>query len=89
MDALWIGYEEAEQLRDLLEGIAADAGSGAEERVTARSVADGIKPEMRGDALATVARVLESAAGAGGLDALDRRRARHWADQIESWLAGA
>lgn len=89
MEALWIGYEEAEQLRDLLEGIAADAGAAADERVAARSVADGINPEMRGDVLATVARLLASAAGGGGLDALDRRRARHWADQIDSWLAGA
>lgn len=87
MEALWIGYDEAEQLRDLVEGIAADRQAAAGARVAARSLADGIRPEMPGDELATLAGLLTTAATADGLDTLDSSRARHWADEIRSWLA--
>jgi hypothetical protein len=85
MDAMWIGYDEAEQLRELLHGIAADER--ASERVRARSLAAAprVRPRIGRDDLEVVAVLLEVAAGSE-LDPTWREGAGYWYLQVQHWL---
>jgi hypothetical protein len=85
MDAMWIGYDEAEQLRELLQGIAADEH--ASERVRARSLATATRvgPRIGRDDLEAVADLLEVAADSA-LDPTWRESAAYWHRQVQHWL---
>ncbi|HKF00549.1 MAG TPA: hypothetical protein VKG45_16660 [Actinomycetes bacterium] len=86
MAAQWIGFEEADQLRELLEGIAGDEHAGSGARTRARSAAGRVAPQMRDEDLADLARLLSAAAGSERLDRTWRSGARYWANQVEGWL---
>jgi hypothetical protein len=85
MDAMWIGYDEAEQLREVLQGIAADEH--APERVRARSLAAApiVGPQIGRDDLEAVAVLLEAAADSE-LDPTWRDSAGYWHRQVQHWL---
>jgi hypothetical protein len=83
---LWIGFEEAEQLQELLEGIAADEHAASSARVLARSAAERIEPRMPDGDLADIARLLADAADSTGLDTTWREGAHYWAGQLDEWL---
>ena len=88
MGALWIGYEEAEQLRELLEGIAADERAGSGARVLAREAVGRVEPRMEDADLAELVRLLADAADSRSLDPTWRDGARYWAGQVKGWLRG-
>jgi hypothetical protein len=86
MAVLWIGFEEADQLRELLEGIAADERADDAARSRADAAAGLVGPRMDDDDLADLADLLAAAAAGEGLDQTWRDAARFWADQLAEWL---
>jgi hypothetical protein len=86
-EALWIGYDEAEQLRDLLQGIAADEHAAALTSRQARLAIGGIGPSMAPRELAGLSGLLTTAAGSEDLDSTWRDAAGYWSRQVEAWLS--
>ena len=86
MEAQWIGYDEADQLRELLEGIAADEHTGARARALAEAAAARVRPRMTSEELASLAELLTSAAESGELDPTWRDGAGYWSSQLQNWL---
>jgi|tagenome__1003787_1003787.scaffolds.fasta_scaffold19182457_2 hypothetical protein len=85
MEALWIGYDEAEQLRELLHGIAADEHAPEGLRSRSLAAAGRMRPSCDRRELETLAALLDVAAGSE-LDPTWREGAGYWHQQVQRWL---